>query len=94
VTLASRGKPPKQAKQLTIESALILDAEGRQLDGDSDGQPGGNFVARLTSGGVSSMAQSAAEVRVRRVAVAIDALVADGSFRISRSEHGYRQGAP
>jgi hypothetical protein len=41
VTLALRGKPSKQAKQLTIESALILDAEGRQLDGASDGQPGG-----------------------------------------------------
>jgi hypothetical protein len=69
---------------LTIESALILDVEGREVDGDSDGQPRGNLVARLASGGVSSTAQSTAEVRARRVAAAIDALMADRSFQITR----------
>jgi hypothetical protein len=90
VTLALRGKPPKQAMQLTIIAGDVRDTEGRQLDGNGDGQPGGNFVATLTSGGVSSMTQSAAEVRVRRVAAAIDPLVADRFLRIIRSEHRYR----
>jgi hypothetical protein len=93
VTLMLRGKLPRRAIQLTINAADVMDAEGRQLDGNGDGQPGGNFVAILNSGRISSMAQSAAEVRVRRVAAAIDALVDDRSFRITRSEHGYRQGA-
>jgi hypothetical protein len=63
--------------QLTIESDSILDAEGRHLDGESDGQPGGNFFATLNSGGVISMARPTAEVQAHRVAAVIDALMGD-----------------
>jgi hypothetical protein len=87
VILALRGKPPKQATQLTIESASILDAEGRQHDDESDGQPGDNFLATLTSGGAISRARSTAEVRAHRVAVVIDALMADRSFQRIRRAH-------
>ena len=38
---------------LTINAAGLLDAEGRPLDGNGDGQPGGNFVATLSTGRVT-----------------------------------------
>jgi hypothetical protein len=47
VTLALRGKPPAKTMQLTIAAAELLDAEGRELDGNDDGQPGSNFIATL-----------------------------------------------
>jgi hypothetical protein len=40
--------------RLAIKAAGLLDTLGHPLDGDHDGQPGGNFVARLASTGVSS----------------------------------------
>ena len=33
---------------LTINAASLLDAEGRPLDGNGDGRPGGNFLATLS----------------------------------------------
>ena len=47
VTLTTKGTVPNQPLQLTINAALVLDAQGQQLDGNRDGQPGGNFVATL-----------------------------------------------
>jgi trimeric autotransporter adhesin len=92
VTLPLRGKPPAKTMQLTIIAAGLLDAEGRELDGNNDGRPGGNFVATLTKGGVISMARSTAEVRAHQVTAAVDALMADGFLRMIRRQHGYRQG--
>ena len=93
VTLALRGKPPTKAMQLTIIAVDLLDAEGRELDGNNDGQPGGNFAATLNSGGVISMTRMMAESRVGRTTAVIDAVIADGSFRIIRKEYGHRRGA-
>ena len=42
--------PPQQLK---INLARLLDAQGRQLDGNSDGIPGGNFVATLSKQGIT-----------------------------------------
>jgi hypothetical protein len=90
VTLLLRGKLHAQAMQLTIDSALVLDAEGRELDGDHDGRPGGNVIATLNNQGVISMATQAG-ARVDRVASAVDSLMADGSFAgMIRREHGHR----
>ena len=54
VTLVLRNKlvlrPPVQ---LQINAATLTDAPGRPLDGNNDGQPGGDFVATLSKGGVS-----------------------------------------
>ena len=47
VTLTPRGKVPATPLQLTIIAAKTLDAEGRPIDGDHDGQPGGNFQTTL-----------------------------------------------
>jgi hypothetical protein len=39
--------------RLTVISSLVRDTFGRPLDGNHDGQPGGNFVARLSNKGVT-----------------------------------------
>jgi hypothetical protein len=44
VTLTPRGTVPNQTLQLTITAAGTLDAQGRPIDGNHDGQPGGNAV--------------------------------------------------
>ena len=36
---------PGKINQLTITASGILDSLGRPLDGNNDGQPGGNLVA-------------------------------------------------
>lgn len=84
VTLILRGRPPKQPMQLTINAGAVLDAEGRPIDGNNDGQPGGNVVARLNGRGLISMARAMAEperLPARVVAAAVDALMADGPKR-------------
>jgi hypothetical protein len=73
-------KIPHRTLQLTISSVLIRDAQGRELDGNGDGQSGGDFTATLNRSGVISMARRATEAqRVTRTAV-IDALLTDGSL--------------
>jgi MBG domain (YGX type) len=47
VTLQPKSGVPKQPLQLTIIGSLILDAQSRQLDLDSNGQPGGNYVTMI-----------------------------------------------
>jgi hypothetical protein len=44
VTLTPRSKLPTRALQLSINAALVLDPQGRPIDGNRDGQPGGTFV--------------------------------------------------
>jgi hypothetical protein len=78
VMLSLRGKVPKQTLQLTINSADILDASGGELEGNST--PGGNFVARLNSAGVISMAKPVEQTRSRDVATAVDASIAAIDF--------------
>jgi hypothetical protein len=46
VTLTPRGKLPPQALQLSIDTALVLDSQGRPIAA-SDGQSGGTFVATV-----------------------------------------------
>ncbi len=45
MTLTPPGKAPTGDTQLTINGSLVLDAEGRELEGNGNGQPGGNYVA-------------------------------------------------
>lgn len=52
VTLQLNGKLAlSPAPQLRITASGILDALGRPLDGNGDGQPGGDYVALLTKTG-------------------------------------------
>jgi hypothetical protein len=39
--------------QLRLSAAALTDPEGRPLDGNGDGQPGGDYTATLSKGGVS-----------------------------------------
>ncbi len=94
VTLILGGKAPAKVLQLTIHSALIQDASGRSIQGNGGGtgSTGGDFVAKLSSTGVISMARPLAESRSARIAAAaIDALTADGSVA-SMIQSGGRTG--
>ena len=54
VTLVPRNKQALASPlQLQINSSTLTDALGRPLDGNHDGQPGGNFLATLKKGGVT-----------------------------------------
>jgi hypothetical protein len=46
-TVTPRGKVPKGSLQLTITATGSLDTQGRPLDGNRDGQPGGDFQVVL-----------------------------------------------
>ena len=54
VTLLTRKKlalnPPLD---LTVQAASLLDAQGRQLDGNNSGRPGANFTAALSKAGAT-----------------------------------------
>ena len=56
--------PP--APQLRLTAAGILDTNGRALDGNADGQPGGDYVALLTQGGAQPRVLIGAETFARR----------------------------
>jgi hypothetical protein len=62
VTLLVNGKlaltPPRQ---LRVTSSGLLDATGRLLDGNHDGQPGGDYVALLSKGGAQPQSVIAAK---------------------------------
>ncbi len=77
MTLTPRGKVPTGDTQLTINASLVLDAEGRAIDGNDDGEPGGSYVAILNNQGVISAAISAARTKSMSEK-AIDALLLDG----------------
>jgi uncharacterized delta-60 repeat protein len=53
------------APLLRITAAGILDSTGRPLDGNGDGQPGGDYVALLTRGGAEPQIIGGAETFVR-----------------------------
>jgi hypothetical protein len=66
--------------QLRIIASGLLDAFGRQLDGNHDGQPGGDFLATLSKTGVSiKTVNSSPAGGAQPLAVpALDALIATG----------------
>ncbi len=80
VTLTPRGTIPAQKMQLTINASLIKDAQGRQLDGNDDGQPGGNYVAILNNHGGNAALPL---IRAGRAsAKVVDALLANGHLKV------------
>jgi hypothetical protein len=83
VTLTPRGtlnltKP----EELIVNGSLVTDALGREIDGNDDGQPGGDFIAtirgsRATPGGLP-LART--QKQPANVPAAIDALLIRGEF--------------
>jgi uncharacterized repeat protein (TIGR01451 family) len=59
VTLTIKGKLPTQPLQLSISGGSVVDANGQSIDGNHDGQPGGNFQATFTKAGVKLASASA-----------------------------------
>ncbi len=78
VSLLPSTKPNlSQSDRLQIIAADLTDAYGRPIDGNDDGQPGGNYVAIVTKQGVTSGAlASPATTAVR----AVDAVIERNGF--------------
>ena len=71
----------RKPEELQITASQLPDVYGRPLDGNDDGQPGGDFVALLTKGGmkIESIATPST-----LTAKAVDALLSAGKLeRIS-----------
>ena len=85
VTLIPKSKLNlSKPEQLRITAALLTDAYDRPLDGNYDGQPGGDFVATFKRGGVTfAQVKSAARIEALS-ASAVDAVFA-GSLENRRS---------
>jgi subtilase family serine protease len=75
VTLIPAGKLNlSKPEQLRITAALLTDTYGRPLDGNYDGQPGGNFVATFKNRGITfAQVKSAARIEALS-ASAVDAV--------------------
>ena len=73
----------------STNASLVLDAEGREIDGNDDGQPGGNYVATLNKQGVISAAISSARAP-GRISVPGGRRVVAG--RPSRCQNRHSQG--
>jgi hypothetical protein len=74
---------PKQAlnktqlQQLRVKAALLSDTYGRPIDGNHDGQPGGDLVATIKGKSVTIQNTTQAQAESRLTAMAIDALMLD-----------------
>jgi hypothetical protein len=55
VTLTPQGTVAGRGVQLSITAAQMLDSEGRPIDGNRDGQPGGDYVTNLDRGGTGAV---------------------------------------
>jgi len=53
--------------QLQLSASALTDLQGRPLDGNHDGQPGGDFTTTLSNGGVNSLSVSRLTIANRRV---------------------------
>ncbi|MDB5348917.1 MAG: hypothetical protein JWN86_164 [Planctomycetota bacterium] len=80
VTLTPKNRLVRgQAQRLTINAAGLIDASGRQLDGNRDGQPGGDYAAALTKRGVTALSVAEAPTVSRGISVtALDTLLGSG----------------
>jgi hypothetical protein len=81
VTLTPRGTIPNQEMELTINGSVLLDAHGQDLDGNFDGQPGGNYTSLLNSKGLISTGLPAVSTKAVS-AKAVDALLFKGHLDV------------
>jgi hypothetical protein len=84
MTLTPKGKIPKQTLQLSITGSGILDSHGHPIDGNRDGQPGGDFQVTLGKGGNSLAGVSPTGLTGRVSAKAFDTLSVTGQFPWTR----------
>jgi hypothetical protein len=89
VTLTPKGALPKKTLQLTINAAGTLDSMGRPIDGNRDGQPGGDLVATFGNTGVQLASVSRSGRSAQISAQAFDALVVAGRLPTRRERPGH-----
>ncbi len=77
VTLTPRRKVPRGEMRLTVNASLVLDVEGREIDGNEDGQLGGNDVVILNYRGVISAAHTSARKKAHLLSLYYDQLFRD-----------------
>jgi hypothetical protein len=58
VTLTPKGRVPTGSLQLTIKAAGTLDAHQQPIDGNRDGQSGGDFQSTFKGGGITLASDS------------------------------------
>ena len=91
VTLTPKRVLPTKSLQLSVNTALTLDAQGRPVDGNRDGQPGGTFVTTFGKGGVNLSKIAKATTATRASAEVFDARRAVPNL-FTRRDLGYRSG--
>jgi hypothetical protein len=64
--------------QLRIIASVLIDALGRPLDGNDDGQPGGDFVAPLHKAGVSTASAAGSRFVEPLSTLVVDSSLSDG----------------
>ncbi len=87
VTLTPRGKfNPAKPEELIVDAALVTDMLGRPIDGNDDGQPGGDSIATISKSRVTAGGLPLARTQARLAAVpaAIDALLARDELAVVR----------
>jgi hypothetical protein len=90
VTLTPRGKlTASKPEELIVNGSLLTDMVGRDIDGNDDGQPGGDYVAmisgsRVTTGGLPLARTQRQPVRVADV---VDHLLARGELAVLEARH-------
>ena len=77
VALRPRNTVPKQALLLRVSAAAVHDIQGRPLDGDCDGQPGGNFSTSFKGGGIN-LARAPIQAEL------FDAMLSTGELSLTR----------
>ncbi len=95
VTLTPRGKlTATKPEELIVNGALISDALGREIDGNDDGQPGGDYIATVSGTRVTPGGLPLARTREQPapVTAAIDALLARGELAVLKHAFLVRHG--
>ncbi len=82
VTIIPRGTlSSTKPQELIVNAALVTDALGRPIDGNDDGQPGGDFIATISGRRVSAGGVPLARTQEQNaIPTAIDALLAEGDL--------------
>jgi hypothetical protein len=88
-TLIPRSKlVATKPEELIVDGSILLDTLGREVDGNDDGQPGGDYIAtisgsRVTTGGIDLVR---AQTQPANISTAVDVLLARGAFaEVTRS---------
>jgi hypothetical protein len=93
VTLPPRIKlGASKPEELIVNGASLTDTLGREIDGNDDGQPGGDFIATISGNRVTAGGVPVVRTEPSTVEDAIDHLLARGE--LNESKRSLREGPP